>query len=279
MICLICLALPSLLSVLLATSSPLTGLNVSNTPGAVDEATATTGVYLLIGAMRNFSQGEKHLRNGGFAPMPEVEARSSDLSGKTIGILGMGSIGVTFARMIQPFGMRILYHNRRESPSAPDFVTYVKDLDEMLEQVDVLSVNMPLSAATEGFVDERKIRKLRKGSIIINTARGKIIDEEALIKALEDGHVGDRCGWGVPVRDAADDTSVLQLAAAGLDVFATEPKVDPRLIAMPNTTLLPRECLRRRGGSPGCSDLTRRYLSQTLGQRTRTAERRWKLLL
>lgn len=245
----------------------------------MDEATATTGVYLLIGAMRNFSQGEKHLRNGGFAPMPEVEARSSDLSGKTIGILGMGSIGVTFARMIQPFGMRILYHNRRESPSAPDFVTYVKDLDEMLEQVDVLSVNMPLSAATEGFVDERKIRKLRKGSIIINTARGKIIDEEALIRALEDGHVGQvDDAIGMCPDPLLTAQVILQLAAAGLDVFATEPKVDPRLIAMPNTTLLPRECFGRRSGFSECIDLTRRLPFADIGTENKDSRKKMEIV-
>jgi glyoxylate reductase len=162
---------------------------VSNTPGAVDEATATTAVYLLIATMRRFSECEAHLRAGGFGPLKQVEAQAQDLSGKTIGILGMGGIGSTFASFIRPFGMKMLYHNRRESSAAPPDVYYVSDLYDMLRQVDVLLVSIPLNEATRGLVGAREIRAKKKGSIIINTARGPVIDEEAMIAALEDGHV------------------------------------------------------------------------------------------
>jgi glyoxylate reductase len=165
------------------------GISVSNTPGAVDEATATTAVYLLLATMRNFSYCEAHLRSGHFAPPKRVEAESHDLSGKVIGILGMGGIGRRFVDYIRPFGMVMLYHNRRVSPFAPPDVEYKADLYDMLASVDVLVVSIPLSDATRGFVGEKEIRTLKKGSIIINTARGPIIDEEAMIKALEDGHV------------------------------------------------------------------------------------------
>jgi len=162
---------------------------VSNTPGAVDEATATTAVYLLIATMRRFSECEAHLRAGGFGPLRQVEAGAQDLSGKTIGILGMGGIGSTFANFIRPFGMKMMYHNRRESSAAPSDVSYVSDLYDLLRQVDVLLVSIPLNDATRGFIGAKEIRAMKKGSIIINTARGPVIDEEAMIAALEDGHV------------------------------------------------------------------------------------------
>jgi len=166
---------------------------VSNTPGAVDEATATTAVYLLIATMRRFSQCEAHLRAGAFGPLRQVEAGAQDLSGKTIGILGMGGIGSTFASFIRPFGMKMLYHNRRATSVAPPDVHYISDLYDLLRQVDVLLVSIPLNDATRGFIGANEIRAMKKGSIIINTARGPVIDEEAMIAALEDGHVSSPC--------------------------------------------------------------------------------------
>lgn len=165
------------------------GISVSNTPGAVDEATATTALYLLIATARNFSQCEAHLRAGGFAPPANVEASSFDLEGRTLGILGAGGIGLRFGEMAAAMRMNIVYHNRKPSPKAPSHFKYYGDLEEMLRAVDVLSVHIPLSKATEKRVGEKEIRAMKKGSIIINTARGKVIDEEAMIKALQDGHV------------------------------------------------------------------------------------------
>ena len=208
------------------------GISLSNTPGAVDEATATTAVYLLIACMRRFTLSESVLREGGFAPIPEVESQAHDLEGRTIGILGMGSIGLRFAQMIRPFNMKMIYHNRNPNKLAPDWVEYVPDYHTFLKQTDVLSVHIPLSKATIGFVGEKEIRMMQKGSIIVNTARGKVIDEEAMIKALEDGHVSRAGG-----RFGHDTHS--QLATVGLDVFASEPLPDKRLVAMKNTTLLP----------------------------------------
>lgn len=165
------------------------GITVSNTPGAVDEATATTALFLLIATMRRFSECEAHLRSGNFAPPKHIEANARDLSGKTIGILGLGGIGMTFVDYIRPFGMKMLYHNRRRSPSASDDVEYIEDLYEMLRRLDVLMISIPLSKSTEGLIGEKEIRAMKRGSIIVNTARGPIIDEEAMIFALEDGHV------------------------------------------------------------------------------------------
>ena len=123
-------------------------------------------------------------------PAPStVERDSHDLENHTIGIFGMGSIGLRFAEMIRPFNMKMIYHNRRPSAKAPKDIEYVEDYYEFLKRVDVLSVHVPLSKATEKIVGEKEIRTMKKGSIIVNTARGKVIDEEAMIKALQDGHV------------------------------------------------------------------------------------------
>lgn len=162
---------------------------MSNSPGAVDEATATTALYLLIATARNFSQCEAHLRSGGFAPPSNVEAQSFDLEGRTLGILGAGGIGLRFAEMAKSLRMNIVYHNRKPSPKAPSDFKYYEDMMDMLKVVDVLSVHVPLKEATFKLIGEKEIGAMKKGSIIINTARGKVIDEEAMIKALQNGHV------------------------------------------------------------------------------------------
>lgn len=190
-------------------------IRVSNTPGAVDEATATTALYLLLSSLRQFYLAERSLRDGKWKPA--VSDRAHDVSCITLGILGLGGIGLYFAQLVKPFGTKILYHNRKPSPDAPDWIEYCADVDDMLKRVDVLSVHVPLNEKTEGLVGEKMIRTMKKGSVIINTARGKVIDEPALIRALEDGH----------------------LASVGLDVFPDEPKVNPRLIEFTNVCLLP----------------------------------------
>ncbi|WRT70955.1 uncharacterized protein IL334_007954 [Kwoniella shivajii] len=162
-------------------------IGVSNTPGAVDEATATTAVFLLIATLRRFSWCEANLRAGGFNPKG-VEESARDLSGKTVGILGMGGIGKKMADYIRPFECKIVYHNRKENHLAPADVKYIPDLYDMLAQVDVLMVSIPLNEKTRGFIGEKEIRTMKKGSIIVNTARGPILDEEAMIRALQDGH-------------------------------------------------------------------------------------------
>jgi len=133
--------------------------------------------------------------------------------------LGLGGIGLRFAELVHAFPMRVLYHNRRPAARAPPWCEYfgADQLDAMLAQADVLSVHIPLNAHTEGFVSEAMIRKLPHGAVIVNTARGRVIDEDAMMRALEDGH----------------------LSAVGLDVFASEPGFNPRWLDFPNATLLP----------------------------------------
>lgn len=191
------------------------GIFLSNTPRAVDEATATTALYLLLSTLRQFSFGEQSLR--ALRWTPEDISMCHDITGRTLAILGLGGIGLRLAELVQSFPMRVIYHSRRKRSDAPPYCEYYEDVDKMLAQADVLSVHVPLSIDTVGLVGERMIRSLKHGAIIINTARGKIVDEDALIKALEDGH----------------------LSAAGLDVYPDEPKVNSRLLELPQVTLLP----------------------------------------
>jgi lactate dehydrogenase-like 2-hydroxyacid dehydrogenase len=192
------------------------GIYLSNTPGAVDDATATTALYLLISTMRQYSVAERSLRELKWKPKG-LNSRAHDVTGKVLGILGLGGIGTRLAVLAHAFPMRVVYHSRHKNPDAPDFCEYFENVEEMLAQTDVLSVHVPLRQETVGIVGEKMIRALKPGAIIINTARGKVIDEDAMIRALEDGH----------------------LAAAGLDVFPNEPEVNPRFLDFPQVTLLP----------------------------------------
>ena len=171
---------------------PFVGIIVSNTPIVVDDSTATTALYLMISAFRHFSQGERSLRLGRWKS--DISASlTRDLTGKTLAILGLGGIGFRLAELARAFPMRIIYHSRKKVEGAPDWCEYFgqEQLDEFLGLADVLSVHVPLRPDTEGMVDEGMMRKLKRGAILVNTARGKVLDEAALIRALEDGHV--RC--------------------------------------------------------------------------------------
>ena len=171
------------------------GIKVSNTPGAVDDATATTALYLIISALRQFSKAERNLRNGAWKSGLNP-GRGFDLTGKTLAILGMGGIGTRIGELVQAFPMRVIYHNRRPAEGAPSWAEYYpkERFAEFLKEADVLAVSVPLNQKTEGLVGEEMIRGLKKGAYIVNTARGKVIDEDAMIRALEDGHV---CSPGI----------------------------------------------------------------------------------
>ena len=164
---------------------------VSNCPVAVDDSTATTALYLILSTCREFSKAERNLRSGNFKTGLK---QAHDPSALTLGILGLGGIGLRIAEMVHSFDMRVIYHSRRKRADAPEWCEYFPEdrMDEMLAQTDVLSVSVPLNSNTEGLVGEKMIRSLKKGAIIVNTARGKVIDEDAMIRALEDGHVGLR---------------------------------------------------------------------------------------
>ena len=192
------------------------GIRISNTPSAVDDATADTHVYLILGALRSFSLGERTLREGKWLSGVGL---AHDPRGKVVGIVGMGGIGRALRDRLAPFGFsKIIYYNRRRlSPELEAGAEYVASLDELYAQTDVLALNCPLNEATHHLINADSIAKMKDGVVITNTARGKVVDEEALAAALESGKVG----------------------AVGLDVFEHEPVVHPTLLSHPQALLLP----------------------------------------
>lgn len=156
------------------------------------------------------------LRAGAWRGAPAA-ALGHDPRGKLLGVLGYGGIGRNMARKCRAFGMRVAYHNRRKlSEEDADGAVYM-GFDELLAEADVLSLNVPLNEKTRHMIDAKALAKCKKGVVIINTARGAVIDEAALVEALESGHVG----------------------SAGLDVFEEEPKIHPGLVKNERVMLLP----------------------------------------
>ncbi|GFZ46509.1 Putative 2-hydroxyacid dehydrogenase [Saitozyma sp. JCM 24511] len=191
------------------------GVSVSHTPSAVDHGTATTALYLLLGAFRQYAHGEINARKGLWLKDFPL---AHDPEGKTLGIVGMGGIGKALARRVLPLGMKILYHNRREITPAPDFpCEYVANLDDLLARSDAVSLHMPLNENTRNGFGAAQFAKMKDGSVLINTARGGVVDQEALIQALDSG----------------------KLYSAGLDVFPNEPEIDQRLRDNVKISILP----------------------------------------
>jgi len=193
---------------------------VTNTPGVLTEDTADMTMALILSVPRRLAEGEKLVRSGkwtGWSPSGMLGHR---ISGKQLGIIGMGRIGRATARRARAFGLSIAYHNRERLPEKVEQdlgATYHADLDTLLASSDIISVNCPLNQDSRGMLDARRIGLIRPDAYFINTSRGEITDEDALIRALETGSI----------------------AGAGLDVFAHEPAVDPRMLALDNVTLLP----------------------------------------
>ncbi len=193
---------------------------VTNTPGVFTDDTADMAMALIIAVPRRLKQGLQLLHEGrwqGWGPSGLLGHR---LGGKVLGIVGMGRIGQAVAHRARGFGLDVVYHNRHRLPSALENMLgarYEADLDAMLARADIVTLHCPASAESRGILDARRIAAMKPGAYIINTARGDLIDEEALIAALGDGRLG----------------------GAGLDVFAHEPAVDPRLLALPNVVAIP----------------------------------------
>lgn len=182
----------------------------------MDGATADTGIFLMLGALRLANIALTGLREGKWGKEPFPMAH--DPYGKTLGILGMGGIGRNFAAKARAFGMKIQYYNRKRlSPELEDGAEYV-NFKTLLSTSDVISLNLSLSKATEHIIGKDELALMKRGVTIVNTARGKLIDESALVDALNDG---DRI-W-----------------SAGLDVFENEPAVHPGLVENPRVFLLP----------------------------------------
>ncbi|KAL9624817.1 MAG: hypothetical protein Q9160_000863 [Pyrenula sp. 1 TL-2023] len=191
-------------------------LFVANCPGATEDATADTAVFLIIGTLRNFNPSMAGLRRHQWKGIPAPNL-GHDPQGKVLGILGMGGIGKNLKKKMEAFGMTCIYHNRRElSPELSGGANYVS-FEELLRQSDVLSLNVPLNPNTRHIISTPQFKLMKPSSIIINTARGAVIDEAALVSALNDRLI----------------------SAAGLDVFEEEPKIHPGLVENERVLLLP----------------------------------------
>jgi glyoxylate reductase len=196
------------------------GITVTNTPGVLTEDTADMTMALILAVARRVGEGERLVRAGkwtGWAPTAMLGAR---IWGKRLGIIGMGRIGQALARRARGFGMTIHYHNRRRvhaDVEATLEATYWESLDQMLARMDIVSINCPHTPATYHLLSARRLKLLRPSAIVVNTARGEVIDENALIRMLR-----------------ADE-----LAGAGMDVYEHEPAVSPKLLELDKVVLLP----------------------------------------
>ena len=196
------------------------GITVTNTPGVLTDDTADMTMALILAVARRIIEGEKLLRAGEWTGWSPTFLLGHRLGGKRLGIIGMGRIGAAVARRARGFGMAVHYHNRRRLPVAQELAleaTYWESLDQMLARMDVISVNCPHTPATYHLLSARRLKLMQPHAIIVNTARGGVVDEEELIRLLE----------------------TRSIAGAGLDVFEGEPVVNPRLLALSNVVLLP----------------------------------------
>jgi len=191
---------------------------VTNTPDVLSDATAEIAMLLMLGAARRAAEGDRLIRADQWRLWSPAFMVGTQITGKTLGIIGMGRVGQVTARRARGFDMSIHYHNRRRVPAEIEQgALYHERLETLLGACDVLSLHCPASAQTRHLIDAKRIALLRPGAILVNTARGALVDDEALQEALRAGHV----------------------AAAGLDVFNDEPDIHPGYRALANTFLLP----------------------------------------
>ncbi|WP_417450393.1 2-hydroxyacid dehydrogenase [Kordiimonas sp.] len=196
------------------------GIAVTNTPGVLTEDTADLAMALILSVPRRLFEGEKILRSGEWTGWTPTFLMGRRIQGKRLGIIGMGRIGTAIARRAKAFNMAVHYHKRKRLPAEMEReleATYWDDLDEMLSRMDFVSINCPLTEDTHHLLDRTRLKKLQPHAVIINTARGEIIDEEALADLIEVGRI----------------------AGAGLDVFEQEPEINPKLLELDNVVLLP----------------------------------------
>jgi glyoxylate reductase len=196
------------------------GVTVTNTPGVLTEDTADMTMALILAAARRVVEGAQVVQTGGFSGWSPTWMLGRRIAGKRLGIIGMGRIGQAVARRAKAFGLSIHYHNRKPvSPRISDELeaTYWESLDQMLARMDVISVNCPHTPGTFHLLSARRLKLLQPHAIVVNTARGEVIDEPALANMLARG----------------------EIAGAGLDVYENEPAINPKLLKLPNVVLLP----------------------------------------
>ncbi len=194
------------------------GIVVTNTPDVLSDATAEIAILLMLGAARRAGEGEALVRTQAWKDWNPSFMVGTQITGKRFGIVGMGRVGQVVADRARCFGMEIHYHNRsRLTPELEKGAIYHETLEDMLPVCQILSLNCPNTPDTVGLLNAERIARLPDGAIVINTARGVVVDDEALIEALQSG----------------------KLAAAGLDVFNNEPDIHPKYRDLKNTFLMP----------------------------------------
>ncbi|MDX5360268.1 MAG: D-glycerate dehydrogenase [Alphaproteobacteria bacterium] len=196
------------------------GITVTNTPGVLTEDTADMTMALILAVPRRLREGISMVEKGEWAGWSPTHLLGHRIWGKRLGIVGMGRIGTAVARRAKAFGLQIHYHNRHRVANQVEEeleATYWESLDQMLARMDIISVNCPHTPATFHLLSARRLKLLQPHAYIVNTARGEVIDENALTRMLIKG----------------------EIAGAGLDVFEHEPAVNPKLLAQPNVVLLP----------------------------------------
>lgn len=189
------------------------GVVVTNTPGVLDAATADLAFALMLAARRRVVEGDRLVRSGGWTGSWADSGFAEELTGSTIGIVGLGRIGAAVARRAQGFELRVLYTQRHEVETG---LAQYRELDALLAESDIVTVHVPLTPETEGLIGARRLALLRDGACFVNTARGEIVDEAALVAELVSGRI-----------------------RAGVDVFANEPHVPTELLDLPNVVLTP----------------------------------------
>jgi glyoxylate reductase len=189
------------------------GLEVTNTPGVLDAATADLTLALMLAARRRLVEGDQRVRAREWHGSWADSFLGEEVTGSTLGIVGLGRIGQAVARRAQGFDLRVLYTQRRRVETT--FGEY-RELDELLAEADIVTVHAPLTSETRGLIDRRRLELLQDGACFVNTARGEIVDERALVDELVSGRI-----------------------RAGLDVFADEPHVPEELLGLTNVVLTP----------------------------------------
>ncbi len=193
---------------------------VTNTPGVFTDDTADIAMAMILGVPRRIREGTQLVRRGEWTGWAPSGLLGRKIGGKVLGIVGMGRIGQAVAHRARAFGLEVIYHNRKRLPEALEGMLGARfegELDALIARADILTLHCPLTKDTRALIDARRIALMKPGSSIINTARGELIDMEALLAALDAGH----------------------LVGAGLDVYPEEPHVDKRLIDQPNVMTLP----------------------------------------
>ena len=196
------------------------GITVTNTPGVLTEDTADLTMALILAVPRRLVEGDRRMRSDGFQGWTPLHMLGRRVRGKRLGILGMGRIGSAVARRAHAFGLSVHYHNRQRVPETLERAldaTWHDTLEDMLAEIDILSINAPLTPQTRHLMDGRTLALMRPDSYLVNTSRGGIIDEAALADALAQG----------------------RLAGAGLDVYEDEPMPHPTLLKLENVVLSP----------------------------------------